>query len=100
MNILRTLTWKLLLPPIVVLSLVAVYRFFQGRPVDLLDSIEGLGYLAAFVLAVWAPLPLVQRISDRVPPRWQSPVRLLLGVAAAAFACGVLILLLGKLGVI
>lgn len=100
MHLLLALARKILLPPLVVMTLVAAYRLSQGHPVELLDSLEGLGYLTIFILALWAPLPLIQRVSARVPVRWQSPVRLVLGIVAASITCGLLILLLGKLGVI
>ncbi len=100
MNMIAALARKILLLPLVILAASAAYRFSKGQPVNLLDSLEGLGYLTAFVLALWAPLPLVRRIADRFPLQWQSPVRLLLGVFSASIACGLLILLLGKLGVI
>jgi hypothetical protein len=100
MNLLLALTRKILLPACIVLGATAIYRSTQGQDVDYSNIIETTGFLSLFVVATWAPLPLVQRISSKFKQPWQSPIRLITAITFVAIIWTVLLLILSKFGVL
>ena len=90
MDLLTALARRILLPPLVILTLTAAWQFFQGNSIDLVSNAKGIGLLTGFVLAIWVPLPLVRHISNKAPERWQSLVRIMLGITFASIPFGFL----------
>lgn len=100
MDLLLALARKILLPASIILGITAIYRSTQGQRVDYSNIIETIGYLSLFVVATWAPLPLVQRISSKIKQPWQTPVRLIAAIIFVAIVWVVFLLILSKFGVL
>jgi len=100
MNLLLALARKILLPACIILGVTAIYRSTQGQAVNYSSIIETIGYLSLFVVATWAPLPLVQRISSKIKQPWQTPIRLIIAIIFVAIIWAVLLLILSKFGVL
>jgi hypothetical protein len=98
MNLLLVLARKILLPACIVLGATAIYSSTQGQAVDYSNITETIGYLSLFVVATWVPLPLVQRISNKMKPPWQTPIRLITAIIFVAIVWIVLLFILSKFG--
>lgn len=100
MHLLLALARRLLLPAVVGTAAALAYHSAKGESADVSGTLESLGYFALCVVGTWAPLPLVQHLARKAPLMWQSPVRLVGGVAAVACVWAGLIVLFGALHVI